>query len=93
VIKNTIETKTGNQMNTKYQINEAIIMSPILETIEHAELSALTLLQDSNKKLSFFLDNPFIPPSEKIRIKEQIEENQIHIRHLEVKVFDLNLIV
>ncbi len=73
-------------MKRNHKKPEIIIMSPLLETLEHAERSALILLEDSNKKISFFLDNPFIPPSEKIRIKIQIEENNAHIRHLEVKV-------
>lgn len=59
--------------------------TPALKTIETAQITALNLLKESNRRLIYFLDNPFIPKSEKERISDQVFENMIRIAHLEKK--------
>ncbi len=62
-----------------------MMTNPVFKTIESAQITALNLLKDSNRRLIYFLENPFIPKSEKERISDQVFENMIRIAHLEEK--------
>jgi hypothetical protein len=58
-------------------------MTNILKLFDHAETLALNNLQDVNKKLSVYLESPFISHSDKLKIWEQIKENAWHITQLQ----------
>lgn len=59
-------------------------MNGLTETILNAQLTAVEMLKQTNQRLAYYLESPFLPLSEKMKIQLQIEENKSKINHLGV---------
>lgn len=57
-------------------------MNGLSETILNAQLVAVEMLKQTNQRLAHYLNSPFLPLSEKMKIQLQIEENKTKIDHL-----------
>ncbi|MBX7150617.1 hypothetical protein K1X84_03185 [bacterium] len=59
-------------------------MNKLSATILNAQLLAVETLKQTNQRLAYYLESPFLPVSEKMKIQRQIEENRTKINHLSV---------